>query len=417
MKQKSLLFFLLVLLITPVYQGCNKDSEEQSEAVTSYNQSVAVVAVSLKDFVMKSQTYESTNYDVLTGEQTLAIINAFIASGEKLIADVNTMQANKATTKHSGGLKSTNESPCSVYDAIPGTDSGLSPGFMKSIGDLIAETKGEVSKLQEKLNKGEITEDQYDAAIKQLTKMKTVKTANFGVSAVLGAGAGGLTGAAIYSVGGIGLAMSTPAIVTVTAVGAVVGTGYYVISNWYYGVQKNGLEEQNQYIVMATGKVGDPIPSTLLKDGANLTIVVDGYAPVYIPSFSLPAQGNKKTLELKSKPVSEAAMSDKIEVCTMEEPYTTNNCSEVLYITGRPYPTDPGPGEGVTVTATMFPAVEGCEISFSIVGTDGYTNSATNPANASGEASFYIPGGAAGVYDIVTITTASGLTYTVTYTF
>lgn len=417
MKTKTLFIVLALLLITPVYQGCNKDEEEQSEAVVNYNQSVAVVAASLKDFVMKTQTYESTNYDAITREQTLAIINAYIASGEKLIADVNAMQANKSTTKHSGGLKATNDAPCSAYDAIPGTDSGLSPAFMKNIGDLIAETKGEVSKLQEKLNKGEITENQYDAAIKQLTKMKTVKTANFGVSAVLGAGAGGLTGAAIYSVGGIGLTMSAPAIITVTAVGAVVGTGYYVISNWYYGVQKNGVENDNQYVVMASGKVGDPIPSTLLKDKANLTIVVDGYAPVYIPSFSLPAQGNKKTLELNSKSVGEATISDKIEVCTFEAPYTTNNCNEVLYVTGRPYPADPGPGEGVTVTATMFPAVEGCEISFNIVGTDGYTNSNTYSSSATGEASFYIPGGAAGVYDIVTITTASGLTYTVTYTF
>jgi hypothetical protein len=89
----------------------------------------------------------------------------------------------------------------------------------------------------------------------------------------------------------------------------------------------------------------------------------------------------------------------------------------VLYVTATPNPPDPGPYQGVTVTATIFPFVSGCQISFSIVGTDGYTNSETYETDANGQASFYIPGAEEGVHDIVTITASNGNTYTVTYTF
>jgi hypothetical protein len=77
---------------------------------------------------------------------------------------------------------------------------------------------------------------------------------------------------------------------------------------------------------------------------------------------------------------------------------------------------DPGPGEGVTVTATTIPPMAGCIISFSIVGTDGYTNSASPTTDANGSATFYIPGGAEGVVDTVTIS-VGGQTTTVVYSF
>jgi hypothetical protein len=418
MKTKAYFFLAAFILMASLYMGCSKDEEETNVVVQSYSQAFVDVTKSMEDFVKKAQDYESTNYDQLTAQQTLTIINNYIASGEKLIADVAEMQKYKSPTKHSSPFtKSSLDNPCNKYDMLPGTDGGLSVSFMKSIADLIQETKGERALIQDKYDKGQITDDQYKEALKQLTKMKTIKTVNFGFSAVLGAGASGLSGAVIYSVGGIGATMSAPAIVAVTAVGAVVGTGYYVISNWYYGIQKNGQSDSSMYAVVAYGKVGDPIPSTLLKEGANLTIAVDGYAPVYIPSLALPALGNKKNLELKSVPLADAKAGTQIEVCTSEEPYTTQNCAEVLYVTGHPTPQDPGPGEGVTVTATIFPVVEGCSVSFSIVGTDGYTNSGTYSTDASGQASFYIPGGAQGVFDIVTITSANGLKYTVTYTF
>ncbi len=417
MKNLTYLLVAIILLALPVNQGCNLlDEKSESSVVESYHQSVVDVTLSLDDFIQKAQVYESSNYDELDATQSLKVINDFITSGEKLIADVNQMQKSK-TKSASTGFKSMADSPCSIYDLAPGDGSGMSPAFMKGIADLIAETKGERSKIEAKYNNNEITDDQYAAALKQLAKMKTVKAANFGFSAILGTGASGLTGAAISSIGGIGAVMSAPAIITVVGVGAVVGTGYYLISNWYYGIQKNSQTDDQMYVFTAKGKIGDPIPTTLLKNGANLTIAIDGYAPVYIPSFQLPAAGNKKSIELKSIALKDAAPGTKIEVCTKEEAYVAEGCSEILYVSGSPSPADPGPGQGVTVMATLFPAVAGCNVSFSIVGTDGFSGSASHQSNSNGQASFYIPGGAAGVYDIVTITASNGMKHTVTYTF
>src|SRR5207245_9512956 len=46
-------------------------------------------------------------------------------------------------------------------------------------------------------------------------------------------------------------------------------------------------------------------------------------------------------------------------------------------LTATPAPPDPGPGQGVTVTGCIFPARAGVTINFSIVGTDGFTSSAS----------------------------------------
>jgi hypothetical protein len=408
----------LLLLISLFNIGCSKDEEEESnEQVVNYTTSFTNVATTLQDFIMKTQVYESSNFDELTLDETKKVINDFIASGENFIKSVDEYEKYKIGTKSSSWLKNTMESPCSMYDAIPDVGNGISPGFVKNVADLIEETKGEVDKLTEMVNNNEIDEETYQAALNELAKMKKVKAANFGMSAILSTGASGLTGLAVYSVGGVGLAMSAPAILGVAAVGTVVGTGYYVISNWWYGIEKNGQDDQMGQIIVASGKIGDPIPTTLLKDGANLTIAVSGCVPVYIPSFKLPAQGMKKTIEITPVKLEDATPETQVEVCTIEEVYVAQNCEEVLYVTATPNPPDPGPYQGVTVTATIFPFIGGCQISFSIVGTDGYTNSETYETDANGQASFYIPGAEEGVHDIVTITASNGNTYTVTYTF
>ncbi len=81
-------------------------------------------------------------------------------------------------------------------------------------------------------------------------------------------------------------------------------------------------------------------------------------------------------------------------------------------------PADPGPNEGVTVYARVNPRVAGVDIYFSITGTDGYSNESTVATDEEGLATFYIPGGAEGVHDNVTIRIVStGLTRTISYTF
>jgi hypothetical protein len=81
-----------------------------------------------------------------------------------------------------------------------------------------------------------------------------------------------------------------------------------------------------------------------------------------------------------------------------------------------PNPPDPGPGQGVTIIACVWPQIEGVPIYFLIVGSDGYTKSETNYTDASGCADFFIPGGAEGVVDTVTVE-SGGSTVIVTYEF
>jgi hypothetical protein len=203
----------------------------------------------------------------------------------------------------------------------------------------------------------------------------------------------------------------------VTGVGVVVGTGYYLVSNWYYGIYKNGNEEEKFLLTAVKGKTGDMIPSTMFENYSNMVICIDGYAPVSLSNFVLPEKGHKKTIEIK--PVKADAVDEysTTEVCFYDEEMTATTCEEVGFVTATPYPQDPGPGQGVTVTASLMPATEGCNISFSIVGTDGYSNSATYSSDANGQASFYIPGGAEGVVDHVTITTSNNKQFIVTYVF
>ena len=81
-----------------------------------------------------------------------------------------------------------------------------------------------------------------------------------------------------------------------------------------------------------------------------------------------------------------------------------------------PVPADPAPGQNVVVTVVIFPPEAGITVLFTIVGTDGYSNSDTPTTNANGVATFTIPGAAAGVVDVVTVT-VGGLSAEVTYVF
>jgi len=70
----------------------------------------------------------------------------------------------------------------------------------------------------------------------------------------------------------------------------------------------------------------------------------------------------------------------------------------------RADPPDPGPGQGYTAYADIqCPDPAGTEVTISVVGSDGYTNSSTKTITATGQISLYVPGGAASVKDVVTV--------------
>lgn len=96
--------------------------------------------------------------------------------------------------------------------------------------------------------------------------------------------------------------------------------------------------------------------------------------------------------------------------------YPDDDGNNFLLASVVPNPPDPAPGQGVTVVATIFPAVAGVTVEFSIVGTDGYSNSSSPLTGDDGTASFYIPGGGEGVVDVVTVRVGNS-EVEVTYTF
>jgi hypothetical protein len=82
-------------------------------------------------------------------------------------------------------------------------------------------------------------------------------------------------------------------------------------------------------------------------------------------------------------------------------------------------PSDPGPGVSVTVTITVTNCdPSATQVRYSVAGTDGYAAGSTLGVDGSCQASFGIPGGAAGVVDVVTVEiVGTGVTQTVSYSF
>ncbi len=81
-------------------------------------------------------------------------------------------------------------------------------------------------------------------------------------------------------------------------------------------------------------------------------------------------------------------------------------------------PANPDAYQSVTVYAKIYPEAAGKEIYFSVVGTDDYTKESTASTDASGQVSFYVPGGAGGVSDFITVKIVeTGLMRTLSYVF
>jgi len=247
-----------------------------------------------------------------------------------------------------------------------------------------------------------------------ICSQKTTKAACLTFGAVMGTGAGLFTGLALGSAGVAVL----PAVAVVTGVGLVVGTTITWISSKIAGVERKSGKAVKQYI-LTTGKskLGDPIPTSMMENGSDLSICIEGYAPVCLKKLALPAKGHEMSIQISPVKLDDAETSGTTEVCFSDKLMAASTCDQVKFVTASANPPDPGPGEDVTIIATIIPAVTECNVSFSMSGTDGYTKSGTYATNSAGEASFYIPGGATDVVDHVTITTSNGKTYTVTYVF
>jgi hypothetical protein len=80
-------------------------------------------------------------------------------------------------------------------------------------------------------------------------------------------------------------------------------------------------------------------------------------------------------------------------------------------------PVDPAPGQSYVATAEIACAAPGTEVRMSIVGTDGYTDSATCIVEGNSACNLFVPGAREGIVDTVTVTVSNGPTRNVALVF
>lgn len=413
---KTLNLFLFLSLIV-VLVNCKSDTPspegDYQETVKAYSIKIGDINRDLEDFIDKSQRYESANFMASKPTEVSKIINDYIKSGEKLVNTFNEINQIKTSSFHKSNEINefrSSGAPCSAYDFIPAVMTGnVSPGLAKTVGDLIGDTKKDVALVQKQYDKGEIDDYDYLTLMNGIRNNQLGKARNYSFGAIVGTGAAAFTGLAV------GVA-TLPAIATVTAVGVTVGTTVTWFANWYTGTKSSdGMPDY--YMTTGKTKVGDRLPLQIIPEGSNVSIHVKGQAPVYMTNFKHPEAGTHRSIEINSVKEGEVEKGTKAQVCIMDEPLVATTCSDIEFVNAYATPSNPSPGQSVIVTATVIPVISGCNISFSIVGTDGYSDSKIVATDSNGQATFRIPGASSGVFDKVTIKTSNGKSYIVTYTF
>jgi hypothetical protein len=386
------------------------DDDKDAGTISVYSNQLADLSAINQSFAEASHELLSANFSKMEVSEIRSLMNTFIKTGEDFVKNLEAIE--KFQKNSSGGYAEKSASAvCSVYDVVPTLDNGVGVGLAKSVGDIIGDAKGDIKKLDKMYENGEIDENQYKDAADELRQKKLLKTGGITIGAITGTGAALLTGAIVGTA-------TLPAIATVAVVGGVVGGTVTWFANWYSGANKSATaDESKMFLISGKTTNGGIIPLNHLKSGMNLTLVPQGKAPVTITNFKLPESGINRTIEFEPKDLKSASKEEGYEVCFIDEPMAASSCSDVMFVNAYPSPANPSPGQSVTVHATITPPISGCNISFEIVGTDGYSDSKTTATNSQGHATFGIPGAESGVVDVVTITTSNGKTYTVTYVF
>lgn len=412
---KTILFLLMSLMLV-VPKGCNKDDNE-TKKVKKFHENVIDVVDATTNFVQKAVAYESAQFTNMTTDEIESIVDEYLDAGDVLIAAMQKILSDNTST-----IFTTQKSvgDCLLVASGFFDVAGISPAMVIDISRLIADTRDTIRGLNQALQQQIIDENQYA----ELANRIKIENSLDGIGIGLSGGMAILTGMfTTLACGSAGLA-TLPALATVAVAGGTVGYGTYKLWSWYRGNKKS---DGPFYMAVAEGVLGKPIPATLFDEGARMIIAIDGYAPVLIDHFPYPDLGHNMTIEIDAAKLSSfthtaegnnnwKSSEGMVEVCFFQELATGEDCEMLAFVSGYAIPPNPSPGQSVTVTGSVMPVTEGCSIHFSIVGTDGYSNSGTYSTNANGQANFGIPGAAPGVIDKVTIT-ANGASYVVTYVF
>ncbi len=402
------------------------------EVAKEHGKNIEKVSVTLTDYVIKQDAFINSNFETMSIEEIRKVFEDYLEAGEIFCETYLEMFKYQEENRQVFSMFNYNENnvtpgtrstagdiTCEVLDAVLDNPTSLGIGTVKQTGESIKEAretyKKTTKKYDEKVKKGELTREEANFhEIEEHKKNKLdllQKTVTIGAAAIVGGGAALLAGSAISAAGVTGVALWAGA--------SVVGAGASWICTKLFGKKstKSGGIEPSVWI--ATGKIkqGEPLPLNLIPDGSTLIFNMEGYAPMVINDFSVPGEGVEREITMNPVKPNELKKGAKAEYCYLDKKLQVRSCDEVWYINATHFPQNPGVGVPVTVTATLMPPAKGCNIHFSIVGTDGYTDEQTKKSDNNGKATFNIPGAEKGVFDKVTITSSNGKKQIVTYTF
>jgi len=363
----------------------------KAELVVKYSQANAQVGAANKSFIEAYQAYATAD-PVNDPAGFITKTNAMTAAGD---AWVNAIMVLNMYGKQFADVKA--DAPILTAPTVPIT-------LPYNVGSLIGTTKEKRAKIEKDYADGVLDDNQYAAALNQLKKTQILDAAGTGLSAGSAVAGGFVVKAGLVLAGASGGVVVGGAILGAAAI----GVGVKLLWNYCSSGKQDSLE--GGYCAMSTydTTVGGTMPLQFPGKG-TLIIEVEGKPPIVIENFGVEG-GQMVEIDWDPNDPNGAPIISPVD------PSQFTDCANVAGVSATPSPADPGPSEGVTVTATTIPAIAGCTINFSISGTDGYSKSESPTTDASGTASFYIPGGAEGVVDTVTISVGSQTT-TVVYTF
>ncbi|MBM4352810.1 MAG: hypothetical protein FJ109_03290 [Deltaproteobacteria bacterium] len=371
------------------------------ELVAAYQQAATQVQTSNKDFIDAYQAFAMADTsDVAAFMQKTQAVNA---AGDQWIVAVLTLNGYaKQFAGFKGDAMGKADGPILTVPGVPVT-------LPFNVGKLIGTTKEKIAQIEKAHNEGRIPDDEYHKAVSELKKTQTLDAVGTGLAAGSTVAGGFVVKAGLVLAGASGGVLVGGTILGAAAI------GLSVKFLWSYCSGGKSDSVDGGYCTMQThdGKVGEVVPLQFPGKG-TLIIQVEGKEPIVIEDFGVDG-GQVVVVDFEPGDPNSGTPPGTPTV-TPADPSQFGTCEQVSGVSATPNPIDPGPGEGVTVTATTIPPVPGCTINFSIVGTDGYTNSASPASDATGTATFYIPGGAEGVVDNVTISVGSHTT-TVVYSF
>ncbi len=401
-------------------------AQQAAQALNDFNIAAADFGQKHIEFVSLTQEWEGKAItegnldDVLDlWNRYVASTNAWVAAGEQVNAYAD--QVDAAAQKRRDDAQG-----MSVPGAPVGPPLGLIHGVGKDVGDAHREVQGAMQRHPNYQTDGA----QAQALQAELNDIRTrYSTSSFrrAISAISGVAGGAVAGGTAYVLVTTGVVVVSAPVSIVVGGAALIGGGIASAVTWWWsapssscgsGNQKDFHREDGSVCSFAAGqtKVGQAFAGVMPEPGGTFTISIPGYLPVTITNFQPPAAGNQLTIDFPAVPVTAETVGQTITVDFSEVAATGTSVEDVVSIHAVPSPLDPAPNEGVTVTVTVFPAVSGAPVIYSVSGTDGYYDSGMADTDAAGQITFGVPGGEAGVYDAITVEVGE-LSYSVTYTF